>query len=521
MKMGLGFLYLFIYVGTTVLLMKITQKVSNIKIQIPNDNTAEIDKALSDEKSSKLRNAYISVFKTLDIRTAISYMTDLFTNETSLKIKALNRLGIRKEVVFIPNERNENEATAVINYGQYSVSDDYQNGSFKEQVIDNTTDRVLIENDYPKASFHMCLIRNPDAKKIKEFYCEGCGTPIQLEGEAYVCKNCGAKYSSESFDWLISKAGASNEGIIQNVKTKDGKYKTFVNLFAYFLMAMIPLSFFSNKITIIKPLAIFSVISVVLMYAMSIFIIIKGHTPYKKIIEFDPYATPQRVADRAGYLLGLLYGSFQNEPTKIKPFMNSNCYSKWLQEYENIKQLQPYNSQIFDWDANVQAFNIKKFWTDKKMQYVTVNVTIRYLFLTENREAKSALAMHEFTMCKNKSLKYKHAYDVDTHFCNGCGMSIDMTADGKCKFCGTTYDIADFDWKIHSFSEPMEMAMKTIKKVLEIFHIKEENLPWYKTILEKSVKEFEEETPLPPQMYSDLMKTKKAAYDIYMSRQNR
>jgi rRNA maturation endonuclease Nob1 len=32
--------------------------------------------------------------------------------------------------------------------------------------------------------------------------------------------------------------------------------------------------------------------------------------------------------------------------------------------------------------------------------------------------------------------------------CIGCGDSLNLTASGACKSCGTEYDVADFDWKI-------------------------------------------------------------------------
>lgn len=519
--MSTGFLYLLLYAGITSVFTLVTKKITNFKVVIPDEQALEQEKALSAEKASKLRNVWFNIFRKLDIRLAMSYMTDLFINETALKIKALNRLGLRKEISFVAskNSRDETNNTIIVtNFGKYSLTDDYDKGYYKEQIIDNTTQRVLYEKDYPKASFGMQLIRNPDANRVKEFYCEGCGTPIQLDGEVFICKNCGAKYSADNFEWMLSHVNASDNKVIQT-KTSTQKYATYGKLAGYFTLAMVPLSFFSGKLYILKLLTYLAIIVCILMYPIAIATTLMMHIPYRKLVSFDPLATPQKVADRTGYLLGLMYGCYQTEPYKMKPFMEEDCYTQWRKEAEVLKQLQPNNSQVFDWDSYMQSFNIKKFWVDSKMQYITLWTTVSYLFLTEDRQVKEASTLHQVTLCKNINSKYKHSLSVESHFCSGCGMPIDFTAEGKCKFCGNTYDIAEFDWKIHSFSEPFGTMLNLGRKVINILGIKEESMKATKKALEKQVELYSDKTPLPPQMSEEQLKIRKKAYEIYMAEQ--
>lgn len=280
-------------------------------------------------------------------------------------------------------------------------------------------------------------------------------------------------------------------------------------------MAMIPLSFFSGKLFILKLCTYLAIIMCIGMYVIALAMNLMMHIPYRKLVSFDPLATPQKVADRAGYLLGLMYGCYQTEPSRMKPFMEEDCYTQWRKEAEVLKQLQPNNSQVFDWDSDMQSFNISKFWVDSEMQYITLRTTVSYLFLTEDRQVKEASTLHQVTLCKNINAKYKHVLGVESHFCDGCGMPIDFTAEGKCKFCGNTYDIAEFDWKIYSFSEPFGAMLVFAHKILNILGIQEENMKATKKALEKQVELYRDKTPLPPQMSEEQLKLRKKAYEIY------
>lgn len=519
--MSTGFLYLLVFIASMSILGFVYLKISNTKMVEAKEDASELDKPISAEKASKFRNILFRVFKCLDIRIAMSYMTDLFINETALKIKALNRLGLRKEISFVPFKNSRDDASTIhfiTNFGKYSITNDDDKGYYKEQIIDNTTERVLYEKDYPKATLSMQLIRNPDAKRSKEFYCEGCGTPIQLDGEVFICKNCGAKYSADNFDWMLSKTSASNDKLIQT-KTDMEKNRTLGMLIGYFVFGMIPISFFAEKLFVLKFLTYASMILWIIVAVVVTITCLAMNLPYRKLISFDRLATPQKVADRAGYLLGLMYGCYQTEPSKMKPFMEDGCYAQWRREVEELKHLQPYSSMVFDWDSAMESFNISKFWTDSQKQYISLWTTVTYLCLTEDRQIKEAMGLHQVILCKNINAKYKHALGVESHFCSGCGMPIDFTAEGKCKFCGNTYDIAEFDWKIHSFSEPFAGTTKFLRKTFKLLGLKEENMKVTKKTLAKHVKAYSEKTPLPPQMDPENLKYRKKAYELYIAEQ--
>ncbi len=521
--MSTGIMYLLVFAISITVLCIVQLKASNLKMVEPKENAAEQDKPIRTEKAAKLRNSFFHVFQSLTIRTAMSYLTDLFINETSLKIKALNRLGLRKEISFVPHKNSRDDTSNVhfiTKFGKYAITDDSDKGYYREQIIDNTTGLILYEKDYKKAALSMQLIRNPDAARSKEFTCEGCGTPIQLDGEIYICKNCGAKYSADSFDWMLSKISVTNDKIIQT-KTDLQKYSTIGKLGSFLVIGMIPASFFADKLIVLKYLTNFAMIFWILVAVITVVMTLLMNIPYRKLTSFDTLASPQKVADRAEYLLGLMYGCYQTEPAKMKVFMEADCYNKWQKDTKELSYLQLHDSQVFDWTSNMQSINISKFWTDSEKQYITLWTTVNYLYLTEDRQVKEATGLHQVTLCKNLNAKYRHALKVESHYCRGCGMPIDFTAEGKCKFCGNTYDIASYDWKIHSFSEPFEFLMRFFRKIFKLIGLNEQNLKSAKKALAKHVDAYKNQAPLPPQMDAENLKYRMKAYEIYMNSQKR
>lgn len=226
--MLLGLLSFISYWAGIVVLTKFQFKLGNMKTYVPDDKRVEFERRIGADKADRLQALYEKVFRTLDIRIVMGVMTDLMLNETRLRIKAYNRLGISRHITFVSRpEKAEDDILTVVNSGKFTTTNEQRSGSYKEQFIDSATGAVLWERDWPKSGFNMCLIRNPEAGRVKELFCEGCGSPITMEGESYICKNCGAKFAADSYEWMISHVSAWNEGIISGAENDD---KTIYNL---------------------------------------------------------------------------------------------------------------------------------------------------------------------------------------------------------------------------------------------------------------------------------------------------
>lgn len=500
--MLLGLLSFLSYWLGIYILTKVQARMSSMQVYVPDEKGIEFEKRISPDKANHLRSLYEKVFRSLDIRMVMGIMTDLLINETNLRIKAYNRLGITRQIVFEPEpEKNRSEALVVVNSGKFTVTNEEASGSYREQFIDSTTGLVLWERAWPKGGYNMRLIRNPEAGKLKERFCEGCGSPVLMEGEAYLCKNCGAKYTSDSYEWMLSHVAVWNAGVVRGAENDDSTLYSLIvkRIFPFGSMAMSVLGFFSGLNIILKFLTILSIAVNLLMYwIVGIPSIFWATTPYKKLIAFDSMASPMKVMDRAAYLSGMMYGCSQNEPAKIKPFMEPDCYRKWSQRLREQALVQQNSSQIFHWESRFSTAGIRKFWVSGGMQHVLVGGMMEYWYLTSDRKVHTASQYNSLILCRKEKVRYKRAMDVECFCCKNCEMPIDFTADGQCRFCGSGYDIADFDWKIEALNEHGEKTNQVYKKLCGSFSFYRK---YRERLIDKHKQELRDGKALPPQIF--------------------
>lgn len=497
--MLLGLLSFLTCWGGIFLLVKLQQKLSKLKTYVPKDTSVTFEKRIAAEKAERLRILYEKVFSTLDIRKGMAVMTDLFINEVNLRLKVYNRLGITRQIIFVPfPEKERSESLSVVNSGKFTITNEQAQGSYKEQFIDSSTGIVLWERDWPKSTYNFRLIRNPEAAQHKERYCEGCGAPVELEGEIYICKSCGAKYSADSYEWMISGVMAWNEGIVQGASNETSTLYNLIvkRIMPYGCMAMSILGFFSGGNILLKILTVLAILCNLMMYGVSAMTIVWAYTPVQKLVNFDQMASPQKVADRAAYLMSLMYGSYQTNPARMQPFMEPECYRQWRENLRELEAVQQSGSQVFHWETKFGDANLRKFWVSGGKQHLLVGGLVEYWYLTEGRKAQHAQQYHYVVLCRNKDVRYSRAMDVECHHCANCGMPIDFTADGKCRFCGSEHDIAQFDWKIEKIHCPSEALMDFVEK---------HRLPIPNMALEKEKQEMEkglrEQKALPPHVW--------------------
>lgn len=503
--MPLGFLNLLICIISITFIVVYNTKAGKLKVYVPQGSEEKFERRMTSEEKTNLFNIYRNVFFNLNIRTCMSVMTDFLINDLHQKLKIYNKFGIRREIVFVPKvEKERNDSYAAYEMGKYASYTDSENGSYMERFVDITTNTVLWQRKWDKAELAIKLIRNPDAKTRNVLLCNGCGTPVQVDGEIYVCKNCGAKYSADSFDWMIGGVLPSNKGVVSGQENESTVFNLGIKFIGIFAIFMPFIGFFSGVSPVIAALTWINIVLCLLMFGIGIIFVIKKNAPYKTMLQIDPLMSPQKIADRATYLTSLMYGCFEEDPSKMKPFMDEPYFNIWKNNLNLIKQLQGNNSHIFHWEVNGDAATINKFWTDNNRQHVTIGVPTEYLYITDEKQAHVKKMGHVVTMYRNINTRYRSASDVESTVCPGCGMPVDLTATGRCKYCGNTFPIEYFDWKIESYHL---IDVKGFNKMVNNPNAKLNPKQVKKCIKELSV----DKAALPPEMHASTIRCYQAA----------
>ncbi|WHH61334.1 hypothetical protein [Petroclostridium sp. X23] len=457
------------------------QKLEKEKTYRPEDGSKnEFERRISEEKSQRFRNLYFDLFRNRNINTIMNSMSDLLFQALNMEINNLNRLGLKRDIKFIPKkEKERDESITVSDFGKFSVTEEKLTGNYQESLIDTTNDTVLWKRQFSKSNLTMVLSRNPEQREKKEFYCQGCGSPIKLVGEQFICHNCGAKYSSDSYDWIIGDIKLSNEGLLGG--TSGEKTKSIITeeiskkaglVLGYAIIAVVVASLFLGKSSIVSTLAgwasNFLVFTMLLGGVYYIYLIF----PYRHLIKYDKMSSPQRVNERAGYLLRRLMLTYQNYPGKMKAFMDSSFFERWK------NSLKTEEDQLIFTETDLSKLNIKKFWVKDGRQHIKLEVATFNLYITPEKVIKETSENIGVILYRNQNVYYQNVFDVQTFYCESCGMPMDLAADGKCRYCGAEYDLADYDWKIEAlYNVSDEIAKKVnrfIIKINDIFKGKKE-----------------------------------------------
>ncbi len=471
--MGWGFLTLLTFFGGAGLLAFFVMKSGNMKTYIPPEDSSEHKLFITREKAEALRNIYITVYRTLNTNAVFSVMSDLFFHSVYSELLLLRKLGIRRELYFVPKPTKDNEEENFVmvsaSYGSLTFTDTSDKGEYWERLVDTATDQILYERHYKHAEFYMRFNRNPNRLGSQQLYCCGCGTPLSINGEVFVCSSCGNTYHGDSYEWMMTgvevvERDALGTSVDRDAETgKKDNSSTIANIAVGALLVMLVLSFFSGGNAVIRGLTIIVNLLMLGIYGLAAAVIVTNNGPYKKLVEFDGNCHPERVADRANFLVKKMLLAREIDPSQIKPFMDEVCYNQWRGNLVNTDEHVLFSKPAFI------AGSIRKFWTDNQRQYVLVQAAVSLTTLTPDRQVKLKDDFVAMILYRNLATRYQNARSAEIFTCQGCGMSINMTADAKCKFCGTGYDVADYDWKIYQFTSPHIGLVSKIEKVVSLF----------------------------------------------------
>ncbi len=418
----------FMYFGSSIL--KERKQTSEQQIKRPS--------ALSQDRALYYLRLYCEVFKTQNLLSVVSIMSNQFYNKISNMINAYGRIGIRKEIELAPYPPEENAAddTTVYAQGYRDMSVNSTDFQVLERYVDTQTGRVLHERYKNKQSIITTLMRGTHRTEAEELHCLGCGNKVDTSGETFVCKFCGATYRADSFDWVMDGLQIGLGAIL-----KTNKAARFALVLTLVGMAAVPLSVVALFVDFFVWLAILCNISYIAAVVFALVVerkVLKSMSPLE---QYDPGESIMHLNSRFSNILERLAFAMDFNVSEAASDLDAPLYNY-------LATLTP-RGDYHVLEASVFTGDFQYYHADNR-QYLDAPVTLAFLLLTQDRQIAEISKTVNARFYRNINTRISVQNQMQNVTCSVCGFSLDLTAQGSCKYCGTQYDMADFDWKLAS-----------------------------------------------------------------------
>jgi len=315
--------------------------------------------------------------------------------------------------------------------------------------MDTTTNAVLETTQYNDANIVLHVSRNPEREPGEEISCLGCGMPIGSDGELFICQYCGATYTSDSYDWSITNYEVYNKSGSSNTFSAN-PIITGASVLIMLLMILNPiLGFIAGGSPSLTPVVwIGNVIALggVLFYMLYLIpYVMKGYIDMKKI---DPLSSIMQISNRMEYLLSIFFSAMSFNPRILKPFIDPGVYNEITQNYN------PTGNYVLKFAGGGWA-TVSGIIRHEGKIYLNYNIDMILTVFDSSRRLQKYKKRLVFQLCRGENVVTAHKGGPEALVCPGCGMTINLTADGKCKFCGTEYDLSQVDWILGRVGDSM------------------------------------------------------------------
>lgn len=390
---------------------------------------------LQDSEFKNYLVAYLEALNTLNINSLSKFSTDLFYHSQENFIRLLSKLGLKRKI-FVNFGDNISKTTDMNTIGKVSWMVQNIACDYNEQLIDSVTGKILEEKKYPNTKYNLSLNKNPFRQYSNPTYCTGCGSVLNTSGEICICPNCGRTYHSDSTEWVINK-------VYPDLPPLQNPITLIAGLFGTLILIIPIISFFSLFISILHTVSVFlNVLTFLCIIAYCIYAIWYYYA-LLKLQNMDKLCSMFHVMNRIEFLIYQYISCLENNSALMKQFMDNEFYKYW-------SSTKPTNSHfhIIDYRTS-NVCTCSEFNVLNGRQHLKIKLPLTLsVFDDQSRQLIKVKRTLNMVIFRNQNVRYQNKHNSECFTCKGCGMSVNMTTEGKCKFCGTEYELADFDWII-------------------------------------------------------------------------
>ncbi len=148
-------------------------------------------------------------------------------------------------------------------------------------------------------------------------------------------------------------------------------------------------------------------------------------------------------------------GVMKQDLSKVEHFLSKEMFEKYSKKVENLKsknQLQIYDelnvsdTNIINIEELKDRFVIKVSLLTKYLDYILTNDTKKYV--SGDRDVRVEKRVR-ITLSKIKNAKSME----EARKCDGCGANMDLNKTGVCEYCGTVFELKNYDWVIENIQD--------------------------------------------------------------------
>ncbi len=392
--------------------------------------------ALSQDRALYYLHLYCEVFKTQNLLSVVSIMSNRFYCKIANMINAYGRLGIRKEIELFPYPPETNAADETMIYAQGYRDMSVNSTDFKvlERFVDTQTGRVIYERYKDKLWIVTTLMRGAHRTEAEELHCVGCGNKVDTSGETFICKYCGATYRADSFDWVMDDVQIGYGSML-----KANKRTSFILALMVVGIAALPLSLLALFVDFFIVLTILCNIAYIAAVLITLALEKKVVQSMSPLEQYDPGEAITRLNGRFANVIERLAFALDFDASEAASDLDRPLY-------EYFASLTP-RKDYHVLEATVYTGEFRYYHANNR-QYIDAPLTISFLLLTHNRQIAEIHKTVNAQFYRNLGTKVSLQNKMQNVTCSSCSFPLDLTAQGSCKYCGVQYDMADFDWKL-------------------------------------------------------------------------
>jgi predicted lipid-binding transport protein (Tim44 family) len=144
-----------------------------------------------------------------------------------------------------------------------------------------------------------------------------------------------------------------------------------------------------------------------------------------------------------------------DELDTVKHFISNNLYDKLKNQIDNLNSKNL--TQMYD-ELNVKSSNIIDIKILDNEFIITVKLVARYMdYLIDKSTGNFVSGNNTSRIEKSNILTFKKKKDYtlqnNLRRCSNCGASIDVNNNGKCAYCGRTYNLEDYEYILYDIKE--------------------------------------------------------------------
>lgn len=140
------------------------------------------------------------------------------------------------------------------------------------------------------------------------------------------------------------------------------------------------------------------------------------------------------------------------EPEKIRHFVQEEIYEHLIEKIQRLNE--NHLIQMYD-EINVKETHLLHFEVRDSQLFLSVKIISRYMDYLMDEDGNFVSGNNQSRIEKENNLLFSKKiglYEKEkVKKCPGCGAAMDIHANGKCDYCGTTYHLKEKDWVLVSF----------------------------------------------------------------------